>query len=387
MLKVSGKRCNFISIQLSHQVPTTKTSLSRIRTGYERVLAHRTRLPFAYPAEQDGVVQNVNEETQILTVKYKDGEVYHLGYGDEYHNNGGGGFYGSQTISINNLKKGNKFKRGDVLLYNEGFFKPDPLTKQVDATLGYMANVAIMESGVTMEDSSSITRELAEALGSVPVQVRQVTLKSTTNIHQIAEIGAEVKSSSSLMIFDDSDIPEDFDNVDEGLLASLEKLNRSTPKAKYTGKVVKIEAIYKQDPKDMSKSMAKVIRYATKVDKARAEAASESTNADDFMPPKPVASDRYGIVDLDEDTVILRFFIQQTLSADSGDKIVFAGSLKSVIAGVQAETMQAEDGTPVHALMSGLSISNRIIASANIQGMANRVMEKLETDVLDMYFK
>jgi hypothetical protein len=371
---------------MSQYVPVKQSNTCRIRTGYERVLAHRTRPPFAYAAQQDGKVLSVDEQAHVLTVEYKDGSVYALGYGQEYSNNGGGGFYVTQNIEVNGYKEGSKFRKGDILIYNKDFFTADIYSKQVDANLGYLANVALMEMAHTMEDSCVLSQDLAEALRTNPVHQREIVIKASTVVHQIVPVGGSVKNTTPLMIFDDTDIPTEYSSNPD-LLDAIQKLNRSIPKAKYAGKVVKIEAYYRKPLEEMSSSLATVIKSVAKTKNAKAKAAAGAANNYVFPKDQPVNRDKLGIVDMDEDTVILRFYIQQDLAMGSGDKVVFAASLKSVCARVATEEMVTEDGSlKVQGILGATSAMNRMVMSVFIMGACNRILEKMEQDMLAMYF-
>ena len=92
------------------------------------MIAHRSRPPFSYAAEEDGVIEKIDTEAHIIRVKYKDRTVA-ITYGDEYTKNGGGGFYCTQNIAINDFKEGDKVKRGHIIIYSDRFFTPDPYSK------------------------------------------------------------------------------------------------------------------------------------------------------------------------------------------------------------------------------------------------------------------
>lgn len=64
------KRANFISIQMSHHVGCENSQLSRIRTGYELVVAHRATESFAATAQRDGVVDLVDAKTKVVRIRY-----------------------------------------------------------------------------------------------------------------------------------------------------------------------------------------------------------------------------------------------------------------------------------------------------------------------------
>jgi hypothetical protein len=66
-----AKRISYISIQLSHHMPNLDGEAARIRTGYERVLAHRSGANFAYAAEADGHVVKIDNSQNLLRIEYK----------------------------------------------------------------------------------------------------------------------------------------------------------------------------------------------------------------------------------------------------------------------------------------------------------------------------
>lgn len=372
---------------MSQYTPTKKSGVSRLRTGYEKVIAHRTRLPFAYVAEQDGKVLEISDRIGTITIEYKDKEIYVLNWGQEYSNNGGGGFYVTQNVVINGLKEGSRFKKGDVILYNSDFFTADPYSKQVETNLGYHAYVALAEMAHTMDDSCIITRDLAEAMATQPVHVRQLVVKSSTIVHEIVEVGTKVKAATPLMIFDDSAISAEYsDNPD--LLDAIKKLNRAIPKAKYNGTIVKIEAFYKTPIENMSESMATVVKSVSRLKEGKSKKASKAVNKSEFPKDAPMNGDRLGIIDFEEDTVVLRFYVQQELSMEGGDKLVFGSSLKSVCAEVKDHDIPTEDGSvKVQGIIAAMSQQNRMVLTPLILGVSNRILEKMEKDMLDIYFE
>lgn len=127
---------------------TTNSECMRIRTGYERVMAHRVSKLYAYPAEQDGKVIEDDKVARLIKIQYKDGSLHTIPYGEEY---------GSCSDMITTQKAeltvglGDTFKRGEILCYNPQFFEKDPYSKQVDWKHGTMANVAIMKSAILMK--------------------------------------------------------------------------------------------------------------------------------------------------------------------------------------------------------------------------------------------
>lgn len=385
-----SKRVSFLNIHLSHYVATKEMSLPRVRTGYERVMAHRCKPPFSYTAEEDGVIETINEESHMLVVSYpKSKRKISVEYGDLYTNNGGGGFYCTQNIVINGFKEGDKVKRGDVIVYNDRFFKPDPFTKQVDLSFGQLANVAIIDMARTVEDSDIISAQLAKKLEFNPVHPRDIVITKSTTIHKYAAVGTAISNVDPLMIFDQSAITDDmFGGVDDETAELLAKVNRETPRAKFTGRVVKIDAFYLGDTSEMSPSARNLVNLINREKTKKASVSKGTDNEADYPATTNITdSARIGATVLEEDTLIIRFYIQQDMSMGGGDKVEFDSSLKSVSAGTVEHGWDTEDGSVTcDALFSAVGIHKRLINSPIQTGIMNRNLEKIEKDVLEMYF-
>lgn len=383
------KRANFANIQASAVMPTKKSEVSRIRTGYEEIIAHRTHMPFAYVAKHDGVIVDIDTDLKMIKLQYKDNSTYSVHYGEEYTSNSGSGFYTTQKIVVNNWKVGDRFKKGDVICYNPEFFTPDPFSKQVAWNIGVLANVAFLECDGTLEDSSVVSKRLGDDLEIAPVHVRTITISKKSTIHKYIPVGVECSSLDNLIVFDESALEENLLNTEDDELANmLADLNHSTPKAKYDGVVVKIETFFRCDLNEMSPSLQKLVKVCNKDKNAKAEFASDSKNNYKYQKLNKITqSDRLGNIDLTDDVVVLKFYIQQHHGMHAGDKIVYDSSLKSVCARVLEEPILSEDkSVEVDALMSYRSINARLIMSPILVGAATRVIEKLESDILDIYF-
>lgn len=74
-----GKRANYSAIQLSHHVPCEAGEVSRVRTGYEQTVAHRSSDVFAVSAEANGVVESIDDHLKIIRIKYDDKPITPVG--------------------------------------------------------------------------------------------------------------------------------------------------------------------------------------------------------------------------------------------------------------------------------------------------------------------
>lgn len=379
-----GKRANFISIQLSHQMATKEGTSFRVRTGYEREIAHRCPELYAVSAKQDGTVLEVNDQSKMVRIQYKNGDIHSFTYGEEYGICSDLVTTQKQELTI---KQGDTFKKNDILCYNPQFFEKDPFTKQVDWKHGTAATVALCEIAGDYEDSSTITQKFGKRIQIEPVQIRMITVDKNTFVHTFKKVHDEVDINDSLMIFEDADIT-DISGLakDNDALEYIAKLNRITPRAKFAGKIVRMEVYTGCPVSELHPTLKKVYDESNRLKKLRHKFTANTSESFEYPDIKPIPKGtKFKGVKFDDSTVVIRYFIQEQLNAGVGDKIVIDSSLKSVISDVLSNPVTTESGLEVDVLFSGTSISNRIVCSPLITGTAERVLEELESQVLDIW--
>lgn len=380
-----SKRINFISTQSTHWILTKAVEQSRVRTGYERIVAHRSGRMFAGIAEQDGKITNIDEKSNLIEMTYEDGTVDVFRYGEQYTEFQG--FHVSQDIKPV-VELGQKLKKGEVVTYNTGYFTRDETTGQLDLTIGVLANVALLEYDTTLEDSTEISQRLSEKLTIRPTNTRIVTLSKKSIIHKAVSVGDEVLNTDSLMIFEEEPIEgTTVFNTDDETLALLSDLNKNTPTAKFNGKIVNIEAYYGCPISEMHPTLGSIVKSATDKKNRQNKIASKTERAEDFPPSGIMPSgSKYKGVTFDEDTVCLIFYIQEEIPHDKGDKLVFMNQLKCTCAGVFPKEITSESGVPIDAFFSCDAIGRRVVLSPILYGILARIMEHTESTAVDMYF-
>lgn len=373
-----------MSTQSSHLVSVKDVQKARVRTGYERVLAHHVGRDFAGVAEQDGKVISIDEKIQMVTVQYKDGTTDTFQYGHKYTDFEG---YNVEHSLECIVKQGQTVKKGDIITYNTGHFTLDKYTKQVDFTTGLTARTGFMEMDINLEDAMMISDKLSERLSMNPVNLRIVTLDRKSLIHSCVKVGDHVNIADPLMVFEEQEIASGTITKDEGALALLGDLNRSTPYAKYTGKVIKIDAFYGGPISEMSSTLAPIVRSAVEIQNKRAKAAAGTPSESDYPPSAPLPrGTKYKGVMFDEDTVCLIFYIQEEITADTGDKLVLGLQCKGTIAGKFQMPIFSESGSEIECIASPSAFGRRMVLSATLMGILTRCIEKIEQDACDIYF-
>lgn len=379
-------RLNFISIQYSHVMNTECVDRNRIRTGYERVIAHRVSDNFATTAAQDGKVTKIDNVAKLMEVTYKDGTKTVFKIGDHYE-------LAESIVIQNNLKpnfkEGETFKKDDVLTYNEGYFNRDYFTGQVDMTTGVMANLCLLETDTTLEDATEISESLSKKLAINPVNERVVTMSAKSQIFTMVKIGDHVKVTDPLCIFDEEPLTQDPGlTEDEDALAILGDISKTAPTAKFSGEIVHIAVYCGCEVSEMSPSVANVVKAAYVETTAQAKLAKDTARANEFVKPTIVPKgSRFKGIEFDEDTVMIIFYIKERIVHGVGDKLVLCNQLKSTVAAVFPKPVTTESGIPIDVLYSQKGVNSRKVLSPFLTGILSRLVEKVEKDVVDEYFK
>ena len=373
-----------LNIQLTHHMPVDTQKSFRIRTGYERIVAQRAGDMYAVSAKMDGEVIAIDEKAGLFKVRYVDGSMEVYTFGEEY---------GICADIVTTQKQellvtvGQKFKKDEILCYNPQFFEKDPYSNQVDWKLGTPAKVALVEIAGTYEDSSTISKNFAEKISIQPVEIRDINLTTSNYIHKFAKLGDIVDINDPLLIFENDQVSDmsSFNTTDNEALDYLVKLNRKTPKAKFAGTIVNIEVFSGCPYEELNDSFKALYREANRKRARRAEFAKDTK---DFMLYPPVKTipegSKFKGVMFNRETVMIRYYIQETVLADVGSKIVIDSSMKSIISDILENSVSTESGKEIDVIFSCSSISNRIVCSPLIEGIAESVMESLEKEITNM---
>lgn len=378
------KRINFINIQSSHLVPVKQYDRLRVRTGYERIVAHRCSRIFAGVAEEDGKVTKIDDKAKLVEVTYKSGRKDVFTFGESYTE--------FQSFEVTNrvaldVKMGQSFKKGDIITHNTDYFHKDHDTGQVDFSIGSLANVALIESDATTEDSCEISERLSKKLTMYPTNERVVVLSAKSLVHYCAKVGDHVIPTDNLMIFEESPMTQSMFTADDDTLSMIADLNKATPHANHQGEIVKIDAYYGCEIKDMSPTLQPIVKAAVDEKIRRSKLASETDKADEYPTSSIIAKDsKYKGTMFTEDTVMLIFHIKEAIPHGTGDKLVLCNQLKCTCCGVFPKKLYTESGVEVDVLFSARAMNKRIVLSAPLTGIASRILERVEDDICKEWF-
>lgn len=369
------RRAAFISTQNKHVVDCDGYHQMPIRTGYEEIIPHRTGDLFAFTARKDGVVISASKDGIII--EYSDGERKGIELGRRF------GEAAGLTIPhnvISELKEGDKFKVGDVISYNPGFFEKDYLNpKQIVLKTSLLATTVLMENPITLEDSSAISRELSTKLTAGITKSRTIVLRFDQNVHKLVEIGQSVNVDDILCIIEDP-VGESSQLLDSESLDTLRTLSAQTPLAKTKGMVERIEVFYHGDKEDMTESLRQISNMSDRLIVRRNKAAGKNPFNGSVDDSFRVEGDPLML-----DTLVIKIYISHRAQLETGDKAVFANQLKTVVGEVFDQEFTTESGVKIDAIFGKLSVDNRIVGSVDEMGTTNVLLELLTKKAINSY--
>lgn len=362
--KDDSKRIVFSSIQHGSGISAVGYRPLPYRTGMDEVLAHRMGEKYAYTALGEGEVVSI--KGGVLKVRYDDGTIAAVEIGRVY-TKGAGHTYPSDIVLT--VKVGDHVTEGDVLAYNSSWFEPDYFNpRHVIYKAGVMMRVALFEASVTHEDSSEISLRMTEQLKTYETDQRPVLITFDTELAEVAQEGQQVDTDSILCVMEDS-TSRAADMFDDSSIDSLKLLAGQNPKAGTAGVIDRIEIVYNGDIEDMSPSLRMLVEESdaklAKKAKAMNRGASDGHNNESL---------RIGGNPLQLNTAAIIFHITYDNDAFTGDKVVFANQMKSVLGGVMTGINETESGLELDAKFSDTSNEARLVRSSRIAGMNNSLI-------------
>lgn len=370
------KRINFISIQNSQTTHATGYTPMPLRTGYERVIGHRTPPLFCTTSKKDGgVVKEINKKN--IVIEYSDGEILTVETGRIF------GKWSGKVIPHDvktDLKVGDKLKVGTVIAYNTHFFQRDVLDpEQVLLKPGILARTVLWESTGTLEDSCGMSRNFASKLGTSSTHVRYIPINFAQEITNLVKVG-ETLDPESILCTVYNPIGGALDVFEGSSLDTLQDVESLNPKADYTGRVEKIEVMYCGEAEEMSESLRTIVDSSdTRLYRERKEM---RLRAVDGRVDPGVRIDNKSMID---GMAMLAIYITGDTGMGIGDKAVFANQMKSVVGNIYADPLRSKDGKEIDCDFGYLSILNRIVNSPMLVGTTNTLLVALGEYVVEAY--
>lgn len=369
-----------------HSMPTNKSMPLLVTNGADEALVKMVSDNYVIRAEDNGeVVEYVPDDHMVI--KYTNGEGRWISLKYETRKNSDGGFYITIRFKTDFKKTGLKFKKDDILAYDErSFSNRNGEVDDLAYDVGVLAYTAIMATDEGFEDSTSISRWLSEALGSEVVAEDSIELGVGTNIYDIVKEGQEVKEGDPLIIFQNN-----FDEEDANILLKnitdtdfVSDLGRIRVKAKYSGIVQEIKIYRTCEVSELSDSLKKLVNdYDKNIAKKKAAykkyniPGANMLDPDYKMPPTGKLKDTDG--------VRIEFYIKYFDNMGVGDKLVAQSANKGVARSIFPlgdEPYSSFDTTKtIHAVFSSRSFNARMVTSPIVSGAINKGLVNLDEQV------
>lgn len=388
--------------QSTHLTPVSKASPSLITNGAEKSIQYHLSKDWSFIAKDDGKVVELNDDTGLMIVEYKNGESDAISINNRIAKNGAGGFYLSKKM-IPNYKKGDTFKKNDILAQDRDFFtNSEHFGNQFN--IGTLEKIALLSSAATFEDSSYVTKQVSRDMASEIVMQKQVVLGPNTNVDYMVKIGDRVQSGDELIRFEQS-FDEDslnvlLSNVGEDMKEDIMMNNKEKVKTKYSGVIEDIKVYSSVSLNDLSPSLRKVVnKHYNRIKDRRKllEKYDKSNNPlvkcnmlfnENTETVKTTNDGKFKGVALN-DGVLIEFYIKIHDELGAGDKIVFFSALKTIITNVIPEGQEAytsfRPDEKIGAVLSCNSIIARGIVSCQYMMMGNKLLIELSRQLKDIY--
>lgn len=311
------------------------------------------------------------------------------------------GFYLPNTL-ICNLKKGDKFKKNDILAYHEQFFTNDINGNRFN--IGTLAKVAIFSTGETYEDSSFITHKLADDLSSEIVMKKPLVLQKNSNIDHMVKVGQKIKVGDELIKFETS-YEEDYLNdlltdIGDDLKEEIKSYGKKPIKSKYSGEIIDIQIFHTVELDELSPSLRKVVEEHNKNVDKRKKVIDKYKNKGDGNIYKcgMLMNESSGKITTKDgkihgeyvgEGVLIEFYIKYHDVAGVGDKFANFTALKSIVGDVVPQGEEPfslfRPDEEVSTFIPPGAILARMTPSIIITLFGNKVLVELKRKLQEIY--
>lgn len=343
-----------------------------VRTDYVYVLPYRVPDQFAYMAEEDGKVISVSNK--YIKIRYKSGTELSKALGKWYSRPEGGIAYLHKTIT--NLSKGQSFKKGDPICWDEMFFEIDWLDgKSLVYKQGTTLTTALLEDPHTHEDSSAITKDAAAKLATNTIHAHSYVVSFTQNVHNLVKPGDKITVKQPFFIAEETISGASL--FDKETLESIKRLSNLAPTPKFSGTVDRVEIFYRGDKKDMTDSLRKLVEESDKqIAISRGKKGLTGKVDGTYSIQGKV---------LPENHAEIKIYLSVVEQFGSGDKTVFSNQMKSITSEVLPYKIKTKDGLPVDAVFSYRSVMARIVRSSDIIGTTTTLLKVIKRKAIQIY--
>jgi hypothetical protein len=352
--------------QTTHVLSTNHMSKPLFTTGAHKTVARFTSSEFAFKAFDDGVVERIDKENNLVFLKYKDNSIGVIDTNVK-SSRSPDGFYVPIHLT-HNLKVGDKFKEGDILAADEYFFSLDG--NETALYQGTLAKFALVPLHNTYEDSSVITEEFAEKMTSTIVMMTDITLTHNANIEYLVKVGDKVKTSDKLAIYEETFNDEDgyisklLANMGSEFHDAVEAIGKNVKTSKYTGEIVDIRIYYTKPIEEYSESLQRLLKdYVGKHGELSKE--FDKVRKDQLVDQRQIEPlEQADISGVKFEGIRIEIFIKMFDSISVGDKVSMSIALKTIVSSIIDKGYEPysehRDSQPISICLSPCSLVSRM---------------------------
>lgn len=256
-------RTAIASKQTAHLVPIEAATPVLVSNGFDEAVQFHVTDDFVINAEEDGKVVDVNPDLGFVVVQYKSGKTKAINTKPTIVNNASNGFFVENTLTPVYTKVGDKFKKDEPLAYHNKFFKYSKMNG-LRQTFGPLSKVAFMSSYNTYEDAGVSTEKFGEQMKTEIVYKEDAGFKAYNNILYMAKVGDQIKIGDPLIKYDsgeqDPELAKFLSKISAASANMVEEQTKNEVKTHHAGTIIDIKVSSRLDPKELSPSLAKIVR-------------------------------------------------------------------------------------------------------------------------------
>lgn len=398
-------RTAMASKQSKHIIPVADASPVLISNAMEKTLPYRTGTDFSIVAKEDGTVVEIDEHNEMIIVKYKglpkEDEIQIINIGKSMDKNGAGGFYISNKFT-HDLKKGDKFKKNEILAYNDKFYSRSH-NEGVRFNIGTLVPVACASTYASFEDDCYITKEFSEKAATEVVMPKSIVLGANANVEYIVKVGQEVHVNDPLILFDQSTEDASFNkllvNIGDDLKEEIQGLGKTPVKSHYAGVIEDIKIYSTVELNEMSPSLKKLVsdyyKKITNKKKLIAKFRDKSIPTTDYLfnesDSKIETKDGKVKGNIVNEGVLIEIYIKYKDPVGIGDKIVNFAALKGIVGEVIPEGLEpftvSDPSNKIATSFGSAAVLARMVPSVLTTMANNEVLYQLKERLRELYAK
>ena len=389
---------NFIQTA-KHGMRTKHSDPLLVSNGADMALPYLTSDEFSYKAKANGVVKEVTKDYMIIQYDAPKGlesnknaaSTAIVDLRENVKKNSDGGFYLTTKLDTN-LKKGSRFKKGDIIAYdNLSYSDAIGDGSQIAYRVGNLAKVAIMNTDEGFEDSAIISSKLSEDMSSkIIIKKDGIILPKNANVYNIVKKGQPIQEGEPLMVFQNAFDDETANSLLKTLSIDDEvtELGHIPIKSKITGIVKDIKVYRTVEKSELSSSLKKLVdMYESEYDHIRSAMKKNKIDDKEFDAPN-YKLQATGKLKNAQDSVMIEFYLEFDDKLSVGDKIVYYSAVKGVVKDIFPKDKEPyTDFRPnekIHSLVPVQGTDNRMVTSILIVGSVNKILIELDRKVKEI---